>query len=101
MHETELCAFAPLRETLFGAKKGTQLKYRASRSDKLATLGFESGQNLGKMNPTLAQKFTFTNSYPMNLIAPILIGLVAAEHLYILWMEMFAWTTKGPKRAFA
>ena len=35
--------------------------------------------------------------YPMNLIAPILIGLVAAEHLYILWMEMFAWTTKGPK----
>ena len=42
--------------------------------------------------------------YPMNsmnFIAPILIGMVAAEHLYILWMEMFAWTTKGPKRAFA
>ena len=40
-------------------------------------------------------------AYPMNFIAPILIGMVAAEHLYILWMEMFAWTTKGPKRAFA
>lgn len=25
----------------------------------------------------------------------ILVGLVAAEHLYILWIEMFAWETKG------
>ena len=30
-------------------------------------------------------------------MAPILIDLVAAEHLYILWMEMFAWTTKRLK----
>lgn len=33
----------------------------------------------------------------MNVPAQILIGLVAAEHLYILWLEMFAWETKGKK----
>lgn len=31
----------------------------------------------------------------MKLIALILITLVAVEHIYILWIEMFAWTTKG------
>jgi putative membrane protein len=31
----------------------------------------------------------------MNLIIKILVSLVAIEHLYILWIEMFAWTTKG------
>jgi putative membrane protein len=31
----------------------------------------------------------------MKLIAQILIALVAVEHIYILWIEMFAWTTKG------
>ncbi|MEJ7691678.1 DUF1304 domain-containing protein [Daejeonella sp.] len=35
----------------------------------------------------------------MNLIAKILIAIVAIEHLYILWLEMFAWTTAG-KRTF-
>ena len=35
----------------------------------------------------------------MNLIAKILIAVVAIEHLYILWLEMFAWTTAG-KRTF-
>ena len=29
----------------------------------------------------------------------LLTGLVALEHLYILWIEMFAWETKG-KRTF-
>jgi putative membrane protein len=33
----------------------------------------------------------------MKLIAELLIGLVALEHIYILWIEMFAWTTKGQK----
>jgi putative membrane protein len=33
----------------------------------------------------------------MNILAQILIGIVAAEHLYILWLEMFAWETKGKK----
>ena len=31
----------------------------------------------------------------MKIIATILIALVAIEHIYILWIEMFAWTTKG------
>jgi len=33
----------------------------------------------------------------MKLISEILIGFVAAEHIYILWLEMFAWTTRGRK----
>ncbi len=31
----------------------------------------------------------------MEVVAKILIAIVALEHLYILWMEMFAWETKG------
>jgi putative membrane protein len=31
------------------------------------------------------------------VIATILISLVAIEHIYILWLEMFAWTTRGKK----
>ncbi|MBD2705021.1 DUF1304 domain-containing protein [Spirosoma sp. BT702] len=33
----------------------------------------------------------------MKLLADVLIGLVAIEHIYILWLEMFAWTTRGRK----
>lgn len=33
----------------------------------------------------------------MKLVGQLLTGLVAAEHLYILWLEMFAWETKGKK----
>ena len=33
----------------------------------------------------------------MQIIATILVALVAIEHLYILWIEMFAWTTVGRK----
>ncbi|MDR6944030.1 DUF1304 domain-containing protein [Mucilaginibacter pocheonensis] len=33
----------------------------------------------------------------MNLVIQILIGFVALIHCYILWLEMFAWTTRGPK----
>ncbi|MBU0695375.1 MAG: DUF1304 domain-containing protein [Bacteroidetes bacterium] len=33
----------------------------------------------------------------MVVIIKILIGFITLEHLYILWMEMFAWTTRGPK----
>ncbi|WP_343748102.1 DUF1304 domain-containing protein [Fluviicola sp.] len=33
----------------------------------------------------------------MEIAAKIVIGLVAVFHIYILWLEMFAWTTKGPK----
>ncbi|WP_353184062.1 DUF1304 domain-containing protein [Parapedobacter lycopersici] len=33
----------------------------------------------------------------IGIIAKITIGVVALEHLYILWIEMFAWETKGKK----
>jgi putative membrane protein len=33
----------------------------------------------------------------MILITNILIGIIAVEHIYILWMEMFAWETVGKK----
>lgn len=33
----------------------------------------------------------------MNIITLILIAIVALEHLYILYIEMFAWETKGKK----
>ena len=35
----------------------------------------------------------------MNLISQIIIGLIAVLHIYILWLEMFAWTTRA-KRVF-
>lgn len=31
----------------------------------------------------------------MQILSQILIGLIAFEHLYILWLEMFAWETRG------
>lgn len=33
----------------------------------------------------------------MNLTIDILIGIVAALHLYFLWFEMFVWTSRGKK----
>ena len=33
----------------------------------------------------------------MKIIITIIIIIVAIEHLYFLWLEMFAWTTRGPK----
>ncbi len=33
----------------------------------------------------------------MKILSEICIALVAVEHLYILWMEMFAWETAGRK----
>lgn len=35
----------------------------------------------------------------MNILTKILIGIIALEHLYILYFEMFAWETIG-KRTF-
>lgn len=35
----------------------------------------------------------------MEYVVNILIGLIAAIHLYIMWFEMFAWTTSG-RRVF-
>ena len=33
----------------------------------------------------------------MNLTTQIIVGFVAFIHLYILWLEMFVWTTRGRK----
>ena len=33
----------------------------------------------------------------MSVLATVLILLIAALHLYILWFEMFAWESRGPK----
>lgn len=33
----------------------------------------------------------------MSVVSQILAVLVALIHLYIVWLEMFAWETRGPK----
>jgi len=33
----------------------------------------------------------------MNLLSQIIVGFIAVLHLYILWLEMFAWTTRAKK----
>ncbi len=33
----------------------------------------------------------------MEIAIKIIIGIVALFHVYVMWLEMFAWTTKGPK----
>lgn len=33
----------------------------------------------------------------MSIFAKIIVVLIAFLHLYILWFEMFKWTSKGPK----
>lgn len=33
----------------------------------------------------------------MSILAMILIALIAVLHAYIMWFEMFAWTSRGPK----
>jgi putative membrane protein len=33
----------------------------------------------------------------MNIAAQFFIGFIAFLHLYILWFEMFAWESRGPK----
>jgi len=33
----------------------------------------------------------------MEILVKVLIALSALTHIYILWFEMFAWETRGPK----
>jgi len=33
----------------------------------------------------------------MSLLSGIIIALIAILHVYIMWFEMFQWTSKGPK----
>jgi putative membrane protein len=36
----------------------------------------------------------------MSLIAEVLVGLIAIEHVYFLYMEMFLWTTPRVRQSF-
>ncbi len=36
----------------------------------------------------------------MRMLSMILIGIVAFEHLYFMYLEMFVWTTKKTRRIF-
>lgn len=33
----------------------------------------------------------------MSIASMIFVGFIAAEHLFITWVEIFAWTSRGPK----
>ena len=33
----------------------------------------------------------------MNILSQLIVGFIALLHLYILWLEMFVWTTHGRK----
>lgn len=33
----------------------------------------------------------------VNILAKIVIALIALLHFYIAWFEIFAWTTRGPE----
>lgn len=33
----------------------------------------------------------------MEILSKVLIGFIAFIHVYILWFEMFAWESRGPK----
>ncbi len=33
----------------------------------------------------------------MSIASIIFVGIIAFEHLFIAWVEMFAWTSRGPK----
>ncbi len=46
-------------------------------------------------NKSLLRIQILLNTKKVEILSKILIGLVALEHIYILWIEMFAWTTKG------
>jgi len=48
-------------------------------------------------NEQIPCSLSLTKIKNMSLIINVLIGLIALIHIYILWFEMFAWTTRGPK----
>jgi putative membrane protein len=33
----------------------------------------------------------------MYIVTRAVVGIIIAEHFYFLWLEMFVWTTRGPK----
>jgi putative membrane protein len=33
----------------------------------------------------------------MNILSQLIVGFIAVLHIYIMWLEMFAWTTRAKK----
>ena len=64
---------------------------------KIAIYGYSYGSATGRPNVTNKQLEDIQLTLLMKILAAVFVGLVAAEHIYILWLEMFAWTTRGPK----
>ena len=58
------------------------------------TVTFNLKRCYNKINIYFKEFLVWRNDI-MTFISKILIGIVAIEHIYILWIEMFAWTTKG------
>jgi putative membrane protein len=50
--------------------------------------------------PGAAQRARACHAAHVNVVADILVGLVAALHLYFLVLEMFLWTTPTGRRVF-
>ena len=46
-------------------------------------------------SPTISSGFSLLRF--MNILAQLLIAFIALIHIYILWLEMFAWETRGKK----
>lgn len=58
----------------------------------------QARHNAGLLLLTISRYRLIVIPFPaMNLIIQVLISLIALLHLYILWLEMFVWTTRGPK----
>jgi putative membrane protein len=43
----------------------------------------------------LVKNYFITNKKSLKMLAQIFIAFIAVLHIYILWMEMFAWETRG------
>jgi putative membrane protein len=59
-------------------------------------LGYNSRQAHAIMNPVVKHG----KDSPLSIIPMVLVGLVALEHVYILYMEMFAWTSPRVRKVF-
>jgi putative membrane protein len=55
--------------------------------------------SIGSFYNELSHFFDQRRDSEISAVSKILIAFVALEHCYILWLEMFAWTTRG-KRVF-
>jgi putative membrane protein len=53
-----------------------------------------------RVNLSYLQRYFFERKFVVETIAKILIAVVALEHLYILYLEMFLWTKPAGLKAF-